>query len=107
MSTKNNYPASYYRNSKNWHKLLGQKAKVILATQVYTTSSELEKFLPYCFLILELESGKKIEIMGEAKTLFQNGEVVRLELRRVAKGDRVGVIPYGLKACKNIIKRNI
>jgi hypothetical protein len=32
---------------------------------------------------------------------------VRLELRRVAKGDRVGVIPYGLKACKNIIKRNI
>ncbi len=99
-------PAQYHRNSKNWHKLLGKTGTILFSTRLDVTSKELEDFLPYCFLIVELDpvlkdgQKQKIEIMGEAKTLFTVGEKVRLELRKSAIPDEKSIIPYGLKACK-------
>ncbi len=99
-------PAHYHRNSKNWHQLLGKTGVVVFATRLEVTAKELEDFLPYCFLLVELdevlETGKKqkLEIMGEAKTVFLPGERVRLELRKSAIPDERSIIPYELKACK-------
>lgn len=99
-------PAHYHRTSKSWHKLLGRTGVVVLSTRLEVTAKELEDFLPYCFLLVELDdaqdSGKKyrLEIMGEAKTIFSSGERVRLELRKAAILDEKSVLPYELKACK-------
>lgn len=97
MSTQ---PAQYHRNSKDWHNLIGSNGIVELSTQIKVTAPELEKYLPYCFLIVELENGKKIEVMGEAKTLFSQGDKVILELKKISQTDLVSIIPYGLKAVK-------
>lgn len=97
-------PAQYHRNSKNWHKLLGKTGVVVLSTQLEVTSTEFELFLPYCFLIIELDSGKKIEITGEAKTIFKSGDRVKLELRKNASFNSKDILSYGLKACKFIDK---
>jgi uncharacterized OB-fold protein len=90
----------YHRNSKEWHNLVGKSGIVILSTQLKISTPELQEYLPYCFLIVELNNGKKIEIMGEAKTLIAQGDKVRLELRKIAQPDLFSVIPYGLKAVK-------
>lgn len=99
-------PAQYHRKTKEWHKLLGKAGVVLLATRIEVTTKELEEFLPYSFLLIELnevtETGKKqrLEIMGEAKTEFLVGEKVMLELRKNAIPDEKSIIPYDLKACK-------
>ena len=97
MSTQ---PAQYHRNSKDWHNLIGSNGIVELSTQIKVTAPELEHFLPYCFLIIKLKNGNKIEIMGEAKTFFNKGDRVRLELRKVSQPDLDSIIPYGLKAVR-------
>lgn len=98
----NSNPAEYHRNSKQWHELLGKTGTVILATQTEIASEALESFLPYCFLILELDDApqKRIEVMGEAQVAFKPGDRVSLQLRRVAEPNATGILPYGLKACK-------
>lgn len=99
-------PAQYYRKTKEWHKLLGKTGVVLLTTRIEVTTKELEDFLPYCFLLIELDRGaqtgkkQRLEIMGEAKTDFSIGERVRLELRKSVIPDEKSVIPYDLKACK-------
>lgn len=93
-------PAQYHRNSKHWHKLLGNMGVVIHSTQLEVTSPEFEIFLPYCFLIVKLDSGKKIEIVGEANTVFESGDQVILELRKNADVNSSDILSYGLKACK-------
>lgn len=102
----NNLPPQYYRNNKNWRHLLGKTGVVKFATTLEVASPELEDFLPYCFLVVELEnkeSGNQtnnlIEVMGEAKTLFKQGDKVVLELRKLSVPDNYSVIPYGVKAC--------
>ena len=92
----------YHRNSKDWHNLIGSNGIVELSTQIKVTAPELEEYLPYCFLIVKLENGKKIEVMGEAKTSFTQGDEVRLELKKIFQPNLVSVIPYGLKAVKVI-----
>lgn len=96
----NIHPAQYHRNSKKWQYHLGKAGVVLLTTRLEVTTKELESFLPYCFLLVQLESGEKIEVMGEAQTNFLVGDTVRLELRKLAQPDQFGIIPYGLKACK-------
>lgn len=98
----NSNPAEYHRNSKEWQTLLGKTGTVILATQTEIASEALESFLPYCFLIIELDDTpkKRLEIMGEAQVLFKPGDRVSLQLRRVAEPSKTGILPYGLKACK-------
>lgn len=99
-------PAQYHRKTKQWRKLLGKTGVVLLATRIEVTTKELEEFLPYSFLLIELnevtETGKKqrLEIMGEAKTDFSVGEKVMIELRKNAILDEKSIIPYDLKACK-------
>jgi uncharacterized OB-fold protein len=90
----------YYRNSKNWQKLIGKYGVVELETQIKVSTPELEDFLPYSFLIVNLDNGEKIEIMGEARSLLSQGDKIRLELRKIAQPDLVSIIPYGLKAVK-------
>lgn len=94
------YPAKYYRESQNWHKLLGKTGVVEFVTKVEVTTPELESFLPYCFLLVVLDSGKRIEVMGEAQTIFEIGDQVRLELRKAEIPDQISIIPYTLKAVK-------
>lgn len=96
----NTQPAQYHRSSKQWQYLLGKEGFVVLSTELKATTNELEEYLPYCFLIVKLKNGNKIEVMGEAKTLFIQGDKVRLELRKVAQPDLVSIISYGLKAVK-------
>lgn len=91
-------PAKYFRDSREWYKLLGEKGIVELVTKVEVTSPGLEEFLPYCFLIIKLENGKKYEVMGEARNIFEKGDKVMLELRKSAVPDEASVIPYNLKA---------
>jgi uncharacterized OB-fold protein len=93
-------PAQYFRKNKTWQNLIGQMGEVEFSTTIFVTSSELEAFLPYDFLLVRLESGKKIEIAGEAKTQFQIGDKVILELRKSAVPDAKSIIPYDLKAIK-------
>lgn len=99
-------PAQYQRISKNWHRLLGMTGVVILTTRLEVTTRELENFLPYSFLLIELDAGskdgkkKKLEIMGEARTVFSVGERIRLELRKSGIPNETEIIPYELKACK-------
>lgn len=96
-------PAQYHRQSKDWHKLIGQTGIVEFSTQLFVASPELEQFLPYCFLIVVLDSGKKIEVMGEAKTKFATGDKIILELRKMAVLDPASIIPYTIKAVKVLV----
>ena len=95
-------PAGYHRNSKNWHTLVGKTGTVLLATQLEVTSPELETYLPYSFLLVQLESGQKIEVMGEAHTFFKSADVVRLELRKTAVASDSSIVCYGIKAVMDI-----
>lgn len=95
----NTNPVQYHRNSKNWHKLLGKKGVIELATTISVASEELEPFLPYQLLLVEV-AGKKIEVMGSAQVHFKVGEKVILELKKLSQPNSSSVIPYGLKASK-------
>ena len=50
-------PAQYHRKTKQWRKLLGKTGVVLLATRIEVTTKELEGFLPYSFLLIELDGG--------------------------------------------------
>ena len=95
----NSNPVEYHRNSKKWYKLLGKKGIIELATTISVASQELEPFLPYQLLLVEVE-GKKIEVMGSAQVSFSIGEEVILELKKLSQPNSSSVIPYGLKASK-------
>jgi len=93
-------PAQYHRSTKEWHHLIGEKGRVLLSTKVEVSSPELEDYLPYSYLIVKLNNGKKVELMGESKTDFEIGDSVELELRKAGEVSSSSVIPYCLKAVK-------
>lgn len=93
-------PENYWRNNKNWSKFIGKIGKVILSTKIEATSPELELFLPYCFVIVELE-GEKYEVMGEKDADLERGDQVRFVLRKISNSSNSSLINYGVKVVKN------
>ncbi len=95
-------PQTYWRRNKSWSLYLGQTGKVVAATFIRVAPQGYEIFAPYSFVIVELDGGERIELMGTPGEELQIGDQVELVLRRVEEPDQSGVIAYGLKAAKKI-----
>jgi len=92
-------PAAYWRRNKEWKKLLGKKGKVIFSTRVRAAAEGQEKWLPYSFVLVDIE-GKKYEMMGAGKEELTEGDKIVGVLRRLSEPTRDGLIEYGIKAKK-------
>jgi uncharacterized OB-fold protein len=93
------YPASYWRQTKNWSAWIGRKGTVIVSTSVAVSSPEQAEFKPYSFVLVDFES-EKHEFMGTSHDVFQPGDVVECVLRKIASGDERGLVGYGIKIQK-------
>lgn len=90
-----------YRSAKKTKLLLGRVGTVIFSTEVVNCSREQTDFLPYCFLLVELDCcKKKIEIQGEAHVQFNPQDRVIVKIRKISRPEESNIINYGLKACK-------
>lgn len=90
-----------YRNLKKVNTLIGCMGRVVLSTEIKSSSVEHEDYLPYCFLIVVLDSSsRRVEVQGESQVLFKQNDRVILQLRKISQADSEKIINYGLKACK-------
>lgn len=94
-------PAKYWRENKNWSNFIGEVGKVIFATKIEVTSPELQKYLPYCFAVVEVTSGnlkgKRYEFMGTKGADLKKGDKVRFVLRKLSETNKSALINYGIK----------
>ena len=92
-------PAEYWRENKEWPKLIGKRGTVIISTQVSVTSPELQQYVPYSFAIVEIDK-KRYEFMGEKNQVLAKGDQVKLFFRKIAVTDKNSLISYGVKVTK-------
>ena len=91
--------ASYWRQNKNWNNFVGKIGKVVFSTKVKVTSPELQSYLPYCFVIVEME-GERYEFMSEKGVNLERGDEVKFVLRKISESSKASLINYGIKVVK-------
>lgn len=91
-------PVKLWRNQKKISSLIGLTGEIISATTIFVPPSGFEDQAPYIVVLVKLEKGTTIgQLVGGS---FQNdiiGAKVKAVLRKTAKADAEGVIPYGIK----------
>lgn len=92
----------YYRNNKNWSKLVGKTGKVLASSLIHVSSPELSKFSPYSFMIVKIDS-TKYELMSVAKEELNPGDLIKCVLRKSEITNQREVIGYTIKAKKIMI----
>lgn len=91
--------ANYWRQNKNWNNFVGKIGEVVFSTKVKVTSPELQSYLPYCFMIVEME-GERYEFMSEKGANLERGDKVKFVLRKISEYSKASLINYGIKVVK-------
>jgi len=88
-----------WRKTKELHKYLGLKGKVVVWTEIFVPPAGYEKQVPYFVGIIEFPDGKRktLQIVGCGEEL-KPGQEVELVVRRIGKAGAEDVIEYGIKA---------
>ncbi len=93
-------PARYWRDTKNWSKLLGKTGTVLAATLVQFGLPELEASSPYWLVLIKYDDpstdpSRQIFVGVDGFAFKENERVVCVLKRFSSPGD--GLIHYGIK----------
>jgi uncharacterized OB-fold protein len=92
-------PPQYTRQNKDWADLIGQEGTVIAVTTIRVGSPEHQDSTPYDYAIIEFADCRR-EMMVAGHQRVVAGDRVVCQLRKLAKPDESGIIPYGVKVVK-------
>jgi uncharacterized OB-fold protein len=92
-------PAAALRFRKYHQDLLGKSGQVIAATYVRVAAPAQAPFVPYSYVLVEIE-GQKYELMGTGHDELQPGDAVVCVWRKLAQPDNKELIEYGIKVQK-------
>ncbi len=90
------YPSQYWRESKKWASLIGQKGKVLAVTTVHTPPPEYEQYSPYNLALVEFSNFRKLLPVPPAYELSM-GQTVEVVLRKGGTTSDDEIIAYQLK----------
>lgn len=91
-------PAKYWRLAQKWSEYLGARGRVLAATTIRVASPTHQALAPYGYILLELTTGERLEVMSTRDQSLEPEDEVELVLRRTRADDAKGVINYQLKA---------
>lgn len=97
MSNTTWTPVQYWRQSKKWSRLLGQRGTVLSITYVHVSEETMDGFTPYPLVLVALQGGGRRLFVGEHGSTVSVGDTVECVLRRMAIPDESSVLPYGVK----------
>ena len=94
-----NSPVQVWRTTKELHKYLGKKGKIVVWTRIFVAPSGYEAELPYVVAIVEFEDGtrKSLQVVDFTTEQLKPGQTVVTAIRRIGKSGPEEVITYGVK----------
>jgi len=94
-----NNPPTIWRKTKELHKYIGKKGKIVVATKIFVAPEGFEHEVPYTVAIIEFEdaSRKPLQVVDLTDEL-EPGQQVICVIRRIGKVEASGLISYGVKA---------
>lgn len=94
-----NSPIQVWRTTKELHKMLGRKGKIVVWTRIFVAPSGFEHELPYVVAIVEFGKGdrKTLQMVDYDESQLKPGQEVITVVRRIGKAAPDDVIMYGLK----------
>lgn len=92
-------PAQVWRTTKQLHKQLGKKGKIVVWTRIFVAPSGYEAELPYIVAIVEFEDGtrKSLQVVDYTEEQLKPGQTVITAIRRIGNAKPEEVITYGVK----------
>jgi uncharacterized OB-fold protein len=94
-----NSPVQVWRTTKELHKMLGKRGKIVVWTRIFVAPSGFEPELPYVVAIIEFEDGtrKSLQVVDYTEEQLKLGQKVVTAIRRIGKAGPEEVITYGVK----------
>jgi uncharacterized protein len=92
-------PIQSWRRQKKTRHLLGKIGKVVTWTKIFVSAPEYKEFTPYPVVMVELENGEKVygQMVDYEEKDLHIGQQVESVLRIKDKGEKEGVVEYGVK----------
>lgn len=92
-------PVQIWRTTKELHKFLGKKGKIVVWTRIFVAPSGYEAELPYIVAIVEFTDGmrKSLQVVDYKEEQLKPGQEVITAIRRIGKAGPEEVITYGVK----------
>lgn len=94
-----NSPVQVWRTTKELHKYLGKKGKIVVWTRIFVAPAGFESELPYVVAVVEFEDGsrKTLQVIDYTEEQLKPGHDVITAIRRIGKAGPEEVITYGVK----------
>lgn len=88
-----------WRTTKELHKYLGKRGKIVVWTRIFVAPAGYEPELPYIVAIVEFTDGtrKSLQVVDYSEDQLKPGQKVITAIRRIGRAGPDEVITYGIK----------